>query len=263
MQNYCVYRHICPNGKVYIGITSQKPSHRWNNGEGYSTQILFFRAILKYGWDNIKHEVLFDSLTKEEAEAKEIELIAKYRSNQKEYGYNLSCGGGGNYGYKFTEEQRRNISQGHKGIKFTEERKRRISEAQKGKVIPLEMRERISRSLKGNKCALGHKLSQESKDKISKANKGRVAKNKGVAMCEEQRRKVSESRKGKCKGKDNKMSKPIYQYSINGEYIAKWDCAADAGRALGVDYKSICACCNGDQKTAYGYKWTRQEAKDW
>ena len=24
-RNWCVYQHICPNGKTYVGITSQKP----------------------------------------------------------------------------------------------------------------------------------------------------------------------------------------------------------------------------------------------
>ncbi len=256
VKNFYVYKHIAPSGKVYIGITSQTPSRRWNNGDGYKTQPLFYRAIQKYGWGNIRHEILFDSLTKEQAEQKEIELIAEYKSNQKEYGYNLASGGGGILGYKYTDEQRQKVSEAHRGIAFSEERKRRISEAQKGKVIPSEMRERISRTLKGNKCALGHKLSQEAKDKISLANKGKAAWNKGVAMSEEQKRKVSENRKGKNAGKDNKKSKTVYQFSLDGELITKWDCAADAGRALGVDYKSICACCTKRQHTAYGFIWT-------
>ena len=89
---YYIYKHTAPNGKVYIGITSKSPSQRWNNGKGYAAQ-LFGKAVEKYGWENIRHEILFDSLTKEEAEVKEIELIAFYKSNQREYGYNVSSGG--------------------------------------------------------------------------------------------------------------------------------------------------------------------------
>ena len=92
-RNYTVYMHICPNNKKYIGITKLKPKDRWKNGKSYKTQQLFFRAIQKYGWDNIKHEILFSNLTKEEAEQKEIELIALYKSNQREYRYNVENGG--------------------------------------------------------------------------------------------------------------------------------------------------------------------------
>lgn len=90
---YLVYKHTTPNNKVYIGITScKKAEHRWRNGNGYSQQF-FWRAIKKYGWDNIKHEVLFSNLTKEQAEQKEIELIKFYKSNNSLYGYNIENGG--------------------------------------------------------------------------------------------------------------------------------------------------------------------------
>lgn len=32
MNNYCVYKHTSPSGKVYAGITKLKPKYRWNNG---------------------------------------------------------------------------------------------------------------------------------------------------------------------------------------------------------------------------------------
>lgn len=93
MKNYIVYKHTCPDGKVYIGITSMNSIERWGkNGKGYKGQ-LFGKVISKYGWDNIKHEILFTDLTKEEAERKEIELIKKYKCNMFNYGYNVKSGG--------------------------------------------------------------------------------------------------------------------------------------------------------------------------
>ena len=90
---YFVYKHTFPNDKVYIGITSyEKPNGRWRNGKGYKSQYVY-RAINKYGWENIKHEILFENLSKVEAEAKEVELIAKYKSNNSKYGYNIENGG--------------------------------------------------------------------------------------------------------------------------------------------------------------------------
>ena len=53
MNNYCIYRHISPSGKVYIGQTCQDPNKRWLNGKGYKKSTIFNRAIEKYGWSNI------------------------------------------------------------------------------------------------------------------------------------------------------------------------------------------------------------------
>ena len=64
----CVYKHTSPSGKVYIGITKQKPEKRWGNGKNYAQNEYFFAAILKYGWGNFTHEIIADGLTREEAE---------------------------------------------------------------------------------------------------------------------------------------------------------------------------------------------------
>jgi len=71
MKSWIVYEHISPSGKVYIGITCQKPEKRWKRGAGYvrtdNHQPLFANAILKYGWDNIEHKIVATGLTKKEA----------------------------------------------------------------------------------------------------------------------------------------------------------------------------------------------------
>lgn len=90
---YCVYEHIFPNGKRYIGITSQDVSKRWQNGHGYDTQHLMRKAINKYGWENIQHNILEDNLTKEEAQFKEIYYITRFQANDSKYGYNRTPGG--------------------------------------------------------------------------------------------------------------------------------------------------------------------------
>ena len=112
-KNYKVYIHIFPNNKKYIGITMNIPNYRWNNGNGYNRQKIMKNAIKKYGWENIKHKILFTNLTKEEAEQKEIELIAFYKSNQRKYGYNIE--NGGNCVGKMSEETKKKISKSNIG----------------------------------------------------------------------------------------------------------------------------------------------------
>lgn len=87
-RKYCVYKHTFPNGKVYIGITSKNPEKRWNNGIGYSDNKEMFETILRYGWDNITHEVLASGLNYDNAATIERELIINYEQNEIGKTYN-------------------------------------------------------------------------------------------------------------------------------------------------------------------------------
>ena len=128
---YIVYMHQNKlDGKVYIGTTSQKGNDRWRHGKGYKQNSKFYEAIQKFGWDNFEHKILFDNLTKEDAERKETEMIALYKSNTDEHGYNMQSGGVAKF--TITEEVKRKIGVALKGRKFSEEHKRKIGEAQKG-----------------------------------------------------------------------------------------------------------------------------------
>lgn len=93
MTIYTVYMHTSPSGKRYVGITKQKPEQRWGKGKNYKNNSYFTGAIEKYGWDNFTHEILFEVDNLEEAKVLEIETIAKYRSDDRKFGYNLSKGG--------------------------------------------------------------------------------------------------------------------------------------------------------------------------
>lgn len=131
---YTVYKHTSPSGKVYIGVTSLRPEERWGGGAGYVKNKHFNRAIKKYGWDNIKHEILFDGLSKEDAFKIEIELIKEYRSSEREFGYNLGTGGEhGPTGSKWSDESRENHMNAicSKPRNHSEEKKKRISEGLK------------------------------------------------------------------------------------------------------------------------------------
>lgn len=58
-----VYKHTSSSGKCYIGITHyEDPNVRWQNGLGYQKYPFFIPAILKYGWDNFTHEILYENL---------------------------------------------------------------------------------------------------------------------------------------------------------------------------------------------------------
>lgn len=94
---YSVYLHKSPSGKMYFGITSNKPKIRWNHGNGYRGNKHFWKAILKYGWDSFEHIVIASGLTEREACDMEVSLIFEHHTNDPNYGYNLSRGGEGVY----------------------------------------------------------------------------------------------------------------------------------------------------------------------
>lgn len=153
---YCVYKHVSPNGKIYIGQTGSKnPNRRWMNGNGYKQNAHFYNAIQKYGWDNFEHVIISDGLTKKEADWLEKYLIAYYETMNPPKGYNHTKGGEGACGYTHTEEHKHKMSELMKGRSFSEESKTRMSVA-----------------MKGNKNGLGHTLSDEARQKISEARKG-------------------------------------------------------------------------------------------
>ena len=85
---YSVYMHVFPDGKRYIGMTSQTLSRRWGNGHGYDDQSDVSLAIATYGWDSVEHYLLYDNLTKEQALTRWEEAVLFYRTYNPDYGYN-------------------------------------------------------------------------------------------------------------------------------------------------------------------------------
>ena len=121
---YSVYRHITPENKSYIGVTSLKINQRFQNGRGYKNCKRFIEAIEKYKWENIKHEVLYTTNDKKEAYKKEEYFIRFYKSNDERYGYNIEKGGlkscligkdNSFYGKHHSKEQKEKWSKERKG----------------------------------------------------------------------------------------------------------------------------------------------------
>lgn len=138
MENYLVYKHTTPDGKVYIGMTGKSPEKRWKNGGGYYKNE-FAKAIQFFGWENIKHEIIKSGMTEEEACVEEEKQIAIHKSNNPLYGYNKSTGGKlPGKGVKHSDEWKKRHSEFMKNYSFSPERSTKISESKKGKTNGLE-----------------------------------------------------------------------------------------------------------------------------
>lgn len=245
--DYCVYKHTTPSGKVYIGITSTEPERRWCNGHGYANNPYFSKAIKKYGWDNIKHEIVFSGLCEEEACQKERELISKYNSTDKSFGYNLMSGG--QNGNKHSAESIEKMKRAKAGMYVG------ALNPNYGKQHSADTRKKISEALKGvfageNNPNYGKHISEGQKRLISEGRRGNHYP------------KLSESLKKSpaCIAVREKQKVPVVQYTKTGEFIAVWPSAADASMQLlghSRGQSNICSCATGSLKSAYGFVWRR------
>lgn len=145
-------------------------------------------------------------------------------------GYNLEEGGRGGVP---SEETRRKISEKKSGEKHhmfrkhhSDETKQKISESLK----------RISSSNKGKY------LSEETKKKL-------LATHLGKPLSDEIKKKIS-----KTQINDQNKSKKVLQFTLDGEFVKEWLSIAECGRN-GFNVNSVCRCCQGKQKTAYGFVW--------
>lgn len=225
MKKYCVYKHTTPSGKVYIGITCRNPLHRWNNGKGYFNckKTIFKSSIIKYGWDNIIHEILHTGLSENEAKEKEIELIAFYKAQ----GLSLNTTDGG--------EGCRGIVPWNKGIKVPYEKSNKL----KGGTLSEEHKKKLSEAHKGKSSrGRGWKMTESQKEALRVANTGRI-------RPIEERIKISEN---------SAMSRPVAQLNSYGETIATYKSATEAALLLGIDKSWLSRCCR-DNKLCKGYKF--------
>lgn len=140
---FYVYIHISPSKKRYVGVTTQRPEKRWDNGKGYKFNKHFFAAIQKYGWKNFKHQI-FEVPSKDAMYKNERELIELFKTTDPEFGYNNSTGGeAGPIGCKhsLTKETRDKIAQSLKGRRrgpMTQNHKDKIGESCWKKIIGID-----------------------------------------------------------------------------------------------------------------------------
>ena len=250
---WTVYVHIIPKeiseydyNKYYVGITSRPVKYRWNNGNHYKEQ-LFYKAIKKYGWDNIIHYIIATHLLEDEAKELEKTLINKLKCNiyKDKYGYNATDGGDGAYalGYIPSENARLKMSKNH----CDDNGKKRIYQFDiNGKYIKSYSSAIEASRLLGFK---GHHFSKHIKNQELY---------RGYLWGYESDIELVDNipiLKYKYKEKIKKIScsKRIYQFDLNGNYIATYLNIKDAVNKTNVTYSV------GEyikrHKSFYGYLW--------
>jgi group I intron endonuclease len=229
------------NNKVYIGI-SKDVEKRWkkhlqiSNNTKSKHNYAIHKAIKKYGQENFSLIILKSLETLNEAKLSEINYISKYKSNIKNFGYNLTIGGEG-VSKPMSEQTKKKISLANTGKIRTQETKNKISISNKGKKRTTEAILNYSKAKKGNI------LSEETKNKISK-------KIKELWLNDDYKNRIIESNTGKVysiesrlkkSGENSKLSKlsvkqvkEIFEKYSTGNYSHR-----SLGKEYGVSYRQI------------------------
>ena len=153
------------NGKIYIGQDTKNNPNYLGSGK------LLKYALIKYGKDNFKKEILEYCKNIDELNEREKHWITELNSTNKEIGYNVTFGGQSGW---------------MMGLKHTENTKLKYSIDRKGKLI-------------GEKNGMyGKKHSDESKKKMCNPKFGQDNGMYGKKHSEETKKKMSNKLIGEC-----------------------------------------------------------------
>ena len=214
------------NGMKYLG--KRKLSRGWKNYLG--SGVYFKHALKHYGKENFYRDIVCICHTSEELCQVEKELGEFLNIRKDPNWYNLIDGGLGKAGYKSSEETKRKISRSRIGKYY-------------GKDNPNYGNHKLAGE---NNPFYGKHHDEKTRKLLSDLRTGKPSPNKGKPMSEEQKIKLSQSRKDK---------KAVIQFSKDGKFIAEYESLSAASKATGILTSSISACCRGRPKTTKGFVW--------
>lgn len=206
------------NGQSYIGQTKQKLEIRTSGLNNYRKCRKLQNAFDMFGKENFYVEEL-EKCPDDMADNRERYYISFFDTVNN--GYNLCNGGKKNFNY--CEESVMLLSKSRKGQRNSPE-----TEFKKGQVSP-------------NK---GKHLSAESKIKLSLNHKGK------------HNSPSTEFTSERMSGSNNTRAYPVYQFDMEGNFIARFNTAKEASEKTGIRRQLISSCRTGRLYSAGNYRWS-------
>ena len=202
------------DGKIYIGKSTyssiDKLYNRYRREIKYSNRYRYIiRTLVKHGIENFTFEIIEDGIPEGEINNKEIAYIASYGANKEGIGYNLTIGGEGTVGLKWTAERSEKQSKRMKGLFVGE------NHPCYGRKLPPEMINKIIESNKRRKGTKRGPPSEETRKKSSESHKGQISCWKG---------KNPPHMNGENNTNYRKVDLPLFKDAINKGMSAKEIC---------------------------------------
>lgn len=252
-----IYKYTSPSGKSYIGQTinehKRKLQHKYNSSHINSKYyyLPFYVAIRKYGFDSFNYEILYTIISDDINEVHkildnmEIYYIGQYNSYYE--GYNCTIGGSTPGSGSTHPSYGRKLSERHK----------------------LKLKQSVSRTvwqfdLEGNFIKEYSSAAQAERETGCDASQiiYCVINNKGTSKGFQWRAKdtypgkycPSKKKISRKYGKENKRSKIVDKYSLDGILIESFDCLMDITRKYNYNSGTICHAIH-NQKPYKNYIW--------
>ncbi|CAL9977751.1 homing endonuclease [Vibrio phage D479] len=179
------------NQRYYIGLHSTTDLNDGYLGSGN----LIKRAIAKYGKQWFVREILYEFPTREEAAAKESEIVNEEFIALQET-YNLALGGLYNeVGGMRSEETKQKLSEIAKNRQFSDETRLKMSKSQTGRKHSEDTKRKMSESAKelhSSDKSRGERLAEYNKKRASDPNY--ISPNKGKKLSDEARQRLRDAK---------------------------------------------------------------------
>lgn len=288
------------DGKVYVGKTNNLPKRKREHFNDTRNLHLFSRALRKYGNDNFDWEVLEHSLeTLEEANERERYWIKKNRSYfrwKNANGYNMTKGGDGGscwnikkiasynksgkllavfdsvteaalfYGISGTTSLSAvcdNSERTCKGMMFASFDDAPLLEIKPFYRVSKRLVPIYQFDLNGNLIRKYDSITEACQSGFSRSGilgcaNGRYKKSLGFIWRYE--KDLKESVGKKVEPVNSIKGKYILQFTLNGQFVQKYNSCAEAARQNGIpNYKTIHKALTSDTHYSSGYKWHRTD----
>lgn len=248
------------NNKLYIGKTIQSYLTRWkahkNSYKESDKCTRFYAALRKYGWYGFERFVIYQTKIFTDPEEcnilisdKEIEFIKKFNTTNPKLGYNISEGGEGTLGLKFSKEVLDKMSKDRCGKNhwnfgnFNNKTSHPILQFS----LDFEFVQEWP-SMAEIERQLGYKSNN-----IGNCCNNLIGSYKGFIWVKKEDYFEGYLQKYKSRAKCKSNDCAVLQYDFSGNFIQEHISSAEAGRFFGG--KTVSKAANGKDKQAFGYIW--------
>lgn len=258
------------NNKLYFGETVKSDfNERFNEHRSKSKLGVvnyFYNAIRKYTWENFDKIIVFQTdvydKTDENKEIlnnivnkKEKEFIKQFNTDNHQFGYNLTKGGDGIVGYKFTEETKKKMSILHSGENHWNYGN--LNNKTSDIILQFDLDFNFIKewpSMREIERELGYATSN-----ISRCCSNKIDTYKSSIWVKKENYFEGYLQKYKSRAKCKSSDKEVLQFDFLGNKIAEYISGAEAARVLNINRNTITAAASGRDPQAHGFIWIYKE----